>query len=734
MGSGRQNYHNLPEEVIEEDVSPAEATLEKQAKKSFKYVSVAAGCCLVSTVILLFSGAWVSISILLPPVTLYQSSMGSGGDRLSVLDHTALKKRGFNVGLLAFGNTECGKLMKTIGRAEEGQDYKCTPPLKEASARITVNKNVKHQTILGFGGAFTESAAINFYKLPKEVQSKVVDLYFGEGGIGYTLGRVHINSCDFSLASYSFNEIEGDYTMQYFDMEVTHDEAAMMPLIRLAMDAASRQQTPLRLLASPWSPPKWMKKPVKGHKNMTGSATPSGLLDDAKVKYAWALYISKWIEAYNSKGVPVWAITPQNEPEFAAPWEACTYNASYEGDWIYNYLGPTMRANHPDTLILAFDHNKDHLLAWAKTVMGGDENDYVDGMAFHWYAGNNDRLMDGTYGYNNVNATHHYKPNKVLLATEGCSCPNVKIDDWLRAERLAHDVMFDLQNHAQGWIDWNLLVDYQGGPNHLGNMCDAPLVALEDFSDVYVQPKYFYMGHLSKFVPPGSVRISSSVVGKYNYNLNMDPNVRAGMELGAYPCEQSTRQMWKMNSNHVLELAKLAKDSEATDGYMARLCVAGGDVDRPYLRVVICSKGAATPLKLVRQQSIGLWVDEATGLCVSLADGVREGGALLELAPCTVSSMTSSAVSGVPTPKDFQQLYLDSTTGEVKINTSTGGQLCLTVGWPFLTAVAFQDTSAKTVVVALNEASVDTEIVLSDSDKGDVWFGIQARSMQTLVY
>ena len=135
-------------------------------------------------------------------------------------------------------------------------------------------------------------------------------------------------------------------------------------------------------------------------------------------------------------------------------------------------------------------------------------------MAFHWYTGGMDRMMDGTYGYDNVNATHHFAPNKILLATEGCSCPDVKLDDWIRGERLTHDIIFDMKNYAQGWIDWNLLVDYRGGPNHLGNMCDAPLVTNKNFTDIHIQPKYYYFGHISKFVPPTSKRIQSTIVGK----------------------------------------------------------------------------------------------------------------------------------------------------------------------------------------------------------------------------
>lgn len=146
------------------------------------------------------------------------------------------------------------------------------------------------------------------------------------------------------------------------------------------------------------------------------------------------------------------------------------------------------------------------------------------------YAGTGDRLMDGTYGYDAIAAAHEIAPHKVLLATEGCSCPGVELGSVLRAERLGHDVMFDMLNWAQGWIDWNLLVDSEGGPNHLGNNCDAPIITTPDFSDIVIQPKYHYFGHFSKFVEPGSVRIESSVVGSYGFAIT-DPNVRAGMKL-----------------------------------------------------------------------------------------------------------------------------------------------------------------------------------------------------------
>ena len=776
---------NRYQEVVDEDVTRVDDSIDKKAKKSLKYAAVACGCCIVTTLVTLLS-VRVSLSIMMPPISIYQTSLHDPasrpavlattttsaaassslmwvGDRMRLLEPSDLHKQGINVGLLAFGNTECSKLLKVINAGSgifQGEGFvseKCDPPLASESAKVTVDASKSYQSILGFGGAFTEASAINFFKLPKSVQRQVIDLYFGPGGIGYTLGRVHINSCDFSEKSYSFDEIPGDFELEYFDSEVTHDEAAIMPLLRLAMEASA---APLRLVASPWSPPKWMKAPVlprspgdgPARQSMNGSATPNGLLDDPRVKKSWALYISKWITAYESKGVPIWAITPQNEPEFAAPWEACAFNTSGEREWIDGYLGPTMRMNHPDKLILAFDHNKDGLLRWTQAMLGPESgsrfqagpgpSEYVDGMAFHWYGYNDDRLIDGTFGYNNVNQSYHLMSkvgggvggkgkgkSKVLLGTEGCSCPKVKLDNWLRAERLAHDVIFDINNYAQGWLDWNLLVDSKGGPNHLGNVCDAPLVAAPDFGTVHVQPKYYFLGHFSKFVPPGSVRVHSAVVGDFGFAEGIDPNIRAGVELGAFACEHSSRQQWKFNADKALELRDTAFDSEATDGYRARLCASPGDPAgmRPYLHVVVCdakpAKGYSQPLRLARLASSGMWLDEVSGKCLGLAGGVSEPGALLELQPCA---------SSLSAYKDHQQFYFDANTGEVRVGAGLG--LCLTVGWPFLTGAAFRDPNKKTVVVLLNEADADTKVILADADKGEAWFPVPAKAIQTIVY
>jgi len=811
------SYQSVPEDAdtidrLAMDIDDPEPTILRQEKKGIKHFAFWGGACIVVVFLLLISGR-AAIQILMPSISIYQTSLLWKEDRMTYLDSAAMRDRGFDVGAISFGNTDCSKV---AGALHTVQGYECRPPSDDQAAHLTVDKTTRYQEIIGFGGAFTETAAVNFYKLPTDVQDRVIQYYFGADGIGYTLGRVPINSCDFSEESYSFDEVKGDYDLLYFDTQLTHDEKAMLPFLRLAKKASNNK---LRVLASPWSPPKWMKKPIDGIHYMNGSVTPVGLLEDTKTQTAWAQYISLWVSSYREKGVPIWAVTPQNEPEFAAPWEACAWDAVGERDWIADYLGPILRQFHPDLLILAFDHNKDHLFQWANTLLGVTSRaaEWIDGMAFHWYTGGNDRFLDGTYGYTDLNKTHHAYPDKLLLGTEGCSCPGVWLDDWRRAEILAHDIMADLSNFAQGWIDWNLIVDSKGGFNHLGNMCDAPMVTTPDFQNVHLQPKFYYMGHISKYIPPGSIRIKSEIIGNYAFNTSVDANVRVGYEMSVFPCEKSTRQMFSITPEGYLALStevrdteaqhelqkqqvktakKMSKNSnekfkagssssssagvgEALDDVYVKLCVSApapaDPTHRLYLNVVQCDQ-SHNPVVVHYDPATGHLQDMKSNKCISLADGIREAGALLLLQDC-LSGTSSFKLNAADT--EHQRWSLNSKTRELTILKS---ELCLTVGWPLLTAVAFQrpaapvdvsnqdartdtapapvpaqaagsgggssrrstsatedaeeeeDESGVVVIVLLNEASVETAVVLHDHDKGSAWFGISGKAIQTIMY
>mmetsp|Transcript_98123 Transcript_98123/g.282065 ORF Transcript_98123/g.282065 Transcript_98123/m.282065 type:complete len:434 (-) Transcript_98123:343-1644(-) len=247
---------------------------------------------------------------------------------------------------------------------------------------IEISKDSTDQVIQGFGGAFTEASALVFKSLPADKQQKVLDLYFGPYGIGYTLGRVHMNSCDFSPKSYSFDDVDGDFSLAHFDNGVSHDTEVMIPLILAAQDKVREANgAELKLIAAPWSPPAWMKT----NGQMDGSDKP-GLQDGCQA--VWASYFPKWLSAYKARGISIWAITPQNEPENPAGWEACVYDAEQELQFLGEHLGPTLRADHPDVKIFIFDHNKDHVYDWAKALYADPRaQEYAAGVAFHWYSG-----------------------------------------------------------------------------------------------------------------------------------------------------------------------------------------------------------------------------------------------------------------------------------------------------------------------------------------------------------
>mmetsp|Transcript_140548 Transcript_140548/g.262184 ORF Transcript_140548/g.262184 Transcript_140548/m.262184 type:complete len:690 (-) Transcript_140548:80-2149(-) len=432
------------------------------------------------------------------------------------------------------------------------------PPSVSRGA-LVVNSSIKFQEMLGFGGAFTEAAAFNWRTLSVEDQKKVIQLYFAdpsEGGHGYTLGRVPMGSCDFSLGSYSFDNVSGDVNLTHFDTDVTHDEVnGMLPMMRAAQRAARGRGHDLKIFASPWSPPPWMKLPVNGEHWSNGSATPVGL--DARYQRAWAKYFSKFIDAYRRKGVNLWGVTPQNEPEYAAHWDACVYTPKFEAEFVREHLGPVLHYEQPGVKIIGFDHNKDHVVEWAEVLYGdNDTKKFFDGIGVHWYGGLNQEHLQ---------KTHELAPDKFILATEACNCPGVVHREktktwWSRAEKLAIDILEDIKWWAVGWVDWNLLLDTKGGPNWAGNNCDANLIAdpkrAKGGDAVIMQASYYYMGHFSRFIPPGSRRIDlKSTVKTHN---DPDPKELVGLAMQFTPCSNKPAQLWRYDTAlHTLSLASV---------------------------------------------------------------------------------------------------------------------------------------------------------------------------------
>jgi glucosylceramidase len=361
----------------------------------------------------------------------------------------------------------------------------------ETQACIFVDPSHTFQTFVGIGGAITDAAAETFYKLPKDKQQEILKAYYDpENGIGYTLARTNINSCDFSSESYTY-VAKNDTSLKTFSIK--HDEKYRIPLIKAATKEAGGKLT---IFASPWSPPAWMKD-------------NDDMLHGGHLKpefyQSWADYFVKFIKAYKKQDVDIWGVTVQNEPMAKQIWESCIYTANQERDFVKNALGPAFQKEGlSNKKIIIWDHNRGLMYQRASTVLNDpDAAKYVWGVGFHWYVRDN---------FQNVKLVNEAFPDKKLLFTEGCNWPfdMTKINDWKWGENYGRSMIHDLNNGAVGWTDWNILLDQHGGPNHVQNYCFAPIHGNTQTGQLYYMNAYYYIGQFSKFIRPGAKRIISS--------------------------------------------------------------------------------------------------------------------------------------------------------------------------------------------------------------------------------
>jgi len=382
---------------------------------------------------------------------------------------------------------------------------------------IHIDTSEKYQEITGFGGAFTESSAYLLNRLGATNRARVLEAYFGESGARYSLTRTHIGSCDFSLGNYTYAPVAGDRDLLHFS--IAEDEEDIIPMIR---DAQQLSKDGFRIVAAPWTAPPWMKD----NKDWVGGK----LLPEYYETYA--LFIHKYLMAYKEKGIPIWGITAVNEPlGNGNNWESMHFTPTEMNDLVSRFLGPLLRSKAPEVKILGYDQNReDGMRDWVD-AMYADEAiaSWYDGMAIHWYAGTVD-YFPGMLLY-----AHNKVPGKHLIQTEACvdaEVPHWKDDTWYWSEeatdwgydwapeelkyrhpkyvpafRYARDIIGCLNHGVDGWIDWNMVLDRQGGPNWASNWCVAPVIADPQGDQVYFTPLYYIMAQFSRYIRPGAVRI-----------------------------------------------------------------------------------------------------------------------------------------------------------------------------------------------------------------------------------
>lgn len=381
-----------------------------------------------------------------------------------------------------------------LSRAETLEFKPANQPL-ETEISVFVNPRKTFQTFLGIGGAITDASAEVFAQLPEDKQEELLTAYYdADKGIGYTLARTNLSSCDFSSASYDYIE-EGDKELKTFS--IAHDMGYRIPLIKKAIEAAGGK---LLLYASPWSPPAFMKD---NNDVLHGGKLLPEFYD------SWALHYTKFIKAYEAEGMPIWGITIQNEPMATQRWESCIYTAEEERDFLKNHLGPIMeKEGLGDKNIVVWDHNRDLICNRANTIFEDPEAaKYAWGIGFHWY----ETWTGGEPMHNSLGNIKESFPTKNLLFTEGCQerFDPEKYQFWGHAERYGSSIINDFNQGTVGWTDWNILLDQTGGPNHVQNLCFAPIHGNTETGELIYTPSYYYLGHFSKFIRPGAKRVST---------------------------------------------------------------------------------------------------------------------------------------------------------------------------------------------------------------------------------
>jgi glucosylceramidase len=398
--------------------------------------------------------------------------------------------------MTAFTSATVHESVQSTGRLLAEAAPLALSPATSAACDLLVREGWQRQEILGFGGAFTDAMADALARMPEAAREEILRAYFDPiEGNRYSFCRTHVNSCDFSTENYSYCEKDGDLELETFD--ISRDERTLIPLVRRAMDIAGR---PLRIFASPWSPPAWMK--TTRRMNCGGSL-------ERRYYDVWARYLVRYLEEYKKRGIEIWGMTCQNEPLAITGWDNCVYTHAEEREFV-KVLGRALARAGLDVKLMVWDHNKDVLRERADVIFADLEaSDLVWGVGFHWY-GNSDAvsLLDNA-ALDYVNLCY---PGKKLVFTEGCitqwdtpaGTVEALLGQWWTGERYGRHVIEDLNHHTVAWCDWNMVLDERGGPNHVGNYCLAPVIADTRTGKPRFEPPYYFLGHFSRFIEPGS--------------------------------------------------------------------------------------------------------------------------------------------------------------------------------------------------------------------------------------
>jgi glucosylceramidase len=433
---------------------------------------------------------------------------------------------------------------------------------------IKINPSITKQTMDGIGSSFTEASAFVLAHLDEAKRKEVMEKIFSEKGADFTLTRTHIGSCDFSVeGKYSYLDKIDDTELKSFTIDpdkegfnpdkylgVQDPTYDLLPMIKEAIQIKNQQKdNELRIVASAWTAPSWMKDIEQYYIKGTPENNYQGTGGKLKPEYeeTYADYLIKYLDVYKSEGVKIWGITPVNEPHGNnGQWESMHFTPETQNQFIKNYLGPKLfNSEFKEVKLLIYDQNRDGLEHWADIILGDKETaKYVYGSAVHWYESTN-KVYEDVF-----DKVHSKFPDKAIMHTEGCiddlgkEAPGGILDpvpfkekewfnndsfwwnenatDWgysatwsglemddhpiyTPVHRYARNIIVSIDHWLKGWIDWNVVLDKRGGPNHVGNFCGAPIMIDTESKQIYYTPIYYILAQFSKTIRPGDKAIQT---------------------------------------------------------------------------------------------------------------------------------------------------------------------------------------------------------------------------------
>ena len=438
---------------------------------------------------------------------------------------------------------------------------------------ITIRPDIKKQSLVGIGTSFTESSAFVLAHLSKEKRAEVMNNIYGETGANFSIARTPIGATDFAVEGrFSYAEQEDDANLTSFSIDVDSDgfsvaqypnikdpQFDVLPMIKEAYAIKSKQtEQDLRIVASAWTAPKWMKTINDYYIKPTAQNNYQGTGGELKPQYVstYADYIIKYLDAYKKQGIDIWALTPVNEPHGnSGQWESMHFTPKSQNEFIKSHLGPKLAASeHDEVKLLIYDQNRDEMEHWTDEILGDEDTaPYVYGTAVHWYESTT-QVNEETF-----ERVHEKFPDFSIIHTEGTiddlgkDAPEGILDpirfkesnwfknddfwwndnatDWAytatwapKAEdhpiytpvhRYARNIIVSLDHWLEGWIDWNIVLDAQGGPNHVGNFCGAPIMIDTQNGDIYYTPIYYVLSQFSKTIRPGdkALQVETKLTG-----------------------------------------------------------------------------------------------------------------------------------------------------------------------------------------------------------------------------